>query len=59
MQGLYRKGVRVKAAVVEHAKGKLKVAIQEFISPTIIERLNRQAGILSPQSDDWRAIWTV
>ena len=41
---------------VKRDKGRLKVAIQEFISPTIIERLKQQAGILSPQIDDWRAM---
>jgi DNA modification methylase len=41
---------------VKRAKGKLKVTIQDFISPSILERLKQQAGILSPQIDDWRAM---
>jgi len=37
--------------------GKIKVAISDFISPTIIERLKQQAGpLISPQIDDWRAM---
>jgi hypothetical protein len=34
----------------------LEVTIQDFISPSILERLKQQAGILSPQIDDWRAM---
>jgi hypothetical protein len=41
---------------IERAKEKLVVEIQDFISPTIIERLREQAGILAPQIDDWRAM---
>ena len=41
---------------IERVKEKLVVEIQDFISPTIIERLKEQAGILSPQIDDWRAM---
>jgi len=35
---------------------KIRVEIQDFISPTIIERLQQQAGVLSPRIDDWRAM---
>jgi DNA modification methylase len=35
---------------------KIKVEIQDFISPTIIERLKQQSGILTPQIDDWRSM---
>ena len=35
---------------------KILVEIKDFISPTIIERLKGQSGILSPQIDDWRAM---
>lgn len=35
---------------------KIVVEIKDFISPTIIERLKGQSGILSPQIDDWRAM---
>jgi DNA modification methylase len=34
----------------------IEVVIEAFISPTIIERLKQQAGLLSPQIDDWRAM---
>lgn len=44
---------------IERAKEKLLVEIQDFISPTIIERLKEQAGILAPQIDDWRAMVDV
>lgn len=32
------------------------VEIQDFISPTIVKRLEQQAGLLKPQIDDWRAM---
>lgn len=35
---------------------RIVVAIKDFISPTIIERLHEQAGVLSPKIDDWRAM---
>ena len=34
--------------------GQIHVEIENFISPTIIERLDQQAGILRPQIEDWR-----
>jgi len=43
-------------STIKRAKGKLKITIQDFISPSILERLKQQAGILSPQIDDWRAM---
>jgi hypothetical protein len=30
--------------------------VLNFISPTIIERLSRQAGLVAPQVEDWRAM---
>jgi DNA modification methylase len=41
---------------IKRIKNKIRVEIQDFISPTIIERLKQQAGILTPQIDDWRAM---
>jgi hypothetical protein len=41
---------------VARKKGKLTVEIEDFISPTIIERLEQQAGIVKPKIDDWRAM---
>lgn len=32
------------------------VEIQDFISPSIIERLEQQAGLLKPKIEDWRAM---
>ncbi|MBI4811344.1 MAG: site-specific DNA-methyltransferase [Ignavibacteriales bacterium] len=34
----------------------IKIVIEDFISPSIIERLNQQAGILQPKIDDWRCM---
>ena len=44
---------RVKIA---RKKDKIAVEIEEFISPTIIERLSQQAGLLKPKIVDWRAM---
>ncbi len=41
---------------IERRDGKVFVRIDDFISPTIIERLKSQAGLLTPQIDDWRAM---
>ncbi|MDF0642743.1 MAG: hypothetical protein P0111_01825 [Nitrospira sp.] len=41
---------------VARKNGKLTVQIEDFISPTIITRLQQQAGLLSPKIDDWRAM---
>jgi DNA modification methylase len=35
---------------------KVNIEIETFISPTIVERLKSQVGLLSPQIDDWRAM---
>jgi len=32
------------------------IDVQDFISPSIVERLQTQAGILQPRIDDWRAM---
>jgi hypothetical protein len=42
--------------IIQRVQGNIKVTIQDFISPTIPERLKQQAGILTPQIDDWRAM---
>jgi len=34
----------------------LVVEVVNFLSPTIIERLRQQAGVLTPHIDDWRAM---
>ncbi len=41
---------------IARRKDKIAVEIEDFISPTIIERLQQQADILKPQIDDWRAM---
>jgi len=41
---------------VERKAGKLLVDVVDFISPTIIERLKDQAGLLAPKIDDWRSM---
>lgn len=41
---------------ITRKKDKITVEIEEFISPTIIERLSQQAGLLKPKIDDWRAM---
>ncbi|MBA3964624.1 MAG: site-specific DNA-methyltransferase [Nitrospirales bacterium] len=46
--------VRVK---VQRADGKLTIEVQDFISPSILERLQEQAGpLLAPKVTDWRAM---
>lgn len=38
-------------------EGELTIEVQDFISPTILERLQEQAGpLLSPKITDWRAM---
>lgn len=34
----------------------IRVEIEDFISPTILERLSQQAGLLKPRIEDWRAM---
>jgi len=41
---------------IARRKDRIAVEIEDFISPTIIERLQQQAGILKPKIDDWRAM---
>lgn len=37
-------------------ENQIRVQIEDFISPTIIERLSQQSGVLTPQIEDWRAM---
>lgn len=41
---------------VSRENGRLLVEIQDFVSPTIIERLSQQSGVLTPVIEDWRAM---
>lgn len=51
-----RAQVKVTRVATRHAAPKIVVEIEDFISPTIIERLEQQAGMLKPKIDDWRAM---
>lgn len=42
--------------LIQRKKGKVIVEVKDFLSPTIIERLKQQAGVLAPKVDDWRAM---
>jgi len=50
-----RQPARAKVDIARKAD-KLVVEIKDFISPSIIERLQSQAGLLQPKIDDWRAM---
>jgi 16S rRNA G966 N2-methylase RsmD len=41
---------------IAETKGKIIVEIEDFVSPTIVERLRSEAGVLAPRIDDWRAM---
>jgi len=41
---------------VARQKSEVHVEIQDFISPTILERLHDQEGLLKPKIEDWRAM---
>jgi hypothetical protein len=51
-----RAKVKVTRVGARLAAPKIVVEIEDFISPTIIERLEQQAGMLKPKIDDWRAM---
>lgn len=40
----------------KRAGDKVNIEIEDFLSPTVIERLKSQAGILTPQIKDWRSM---
>jgi hypothetical protein len=44
---------RVKVAC---KKDKIVVEVEDFISPSILERLEQQSGLVKPKIDDWRAM---
>lgn len=52
---LQHHAAQAKVAILR-SRGKLVVEIQNFISPSIIERLRQQAGVLQPRIEDWRAM---
>ncbi|MEX0717869.1 MAG: site-specific DNA-methyltransferase [Planctomycetaceae bacterium] len=50
-------GAKVKIARKKRGEEtRIVVEIQDFISPTIVERLRDQSGVLTPKIDDWRAM---
>ncbi len=51
-----RAKVKIARVGARHAAPQILVEIEDFISPTIVERLDQQAGILKPKIDDWRAM---
>ena len=40
----------------ERADGRIRVRIDDFMSPSILERLSGEQGILAPSIDDWRSM---
>ncbi len=42
---------------VSRTKKHFVIEVRDFVSPTIIERLERQAGVVRPEIEDWR--WVV
>ena len=41
---------------IARKEGKILVEVEDFISPTIVERLQQQGGVVAPKIDDWRAM---
>jgi adenine-specific DNA-methyltransferase len=41
---------------VRRRADRIEVEIVDFISPSIVQRLQEQAGVLAPRVDDWRAM---
>ena len=38
------------------AGGAVRIEIRDFLSPSILERLSTQTGIVRPRIDDWRSM---
>ncbi len=41
---------------IRRTKEAIRIEISDFLSPTIIERLASQGGVLQPRIPDWRAM---
>jgi adenine-specific DNA-methyltransferase len=41
---------------IERKDAKVIIDIEDFISPTIVERLSQQSGVVKPKIEDWRAM---
>ena len=55
--GKFIKHEPAKARVKIRRKDKtIQIVIEDFISPTIIERLGQQNGVLQPRIEDWRSM---
>jgi len=54
--GIIRHESAVAKVRIDRVGGSIQVEVQDFVSPTIIQRLEQQGGILKPQIDDWRAM---
>ncbi|MCX6136375.1 MAG: site-specific DNA-methyltransferase [Ignavibacteriales bacterium] len=55
--GKFIKHEPAKVRIKVHRTGdRIKIEIFDFISPTIIERLNQQNGLLQVKIDDWRSM---
>ena len=52
---LIHEAARAKVKIARN-KDRIHVTIEDFISPTIVERLRQQAGVVAPKIDDWRAM---
>lgn len=48
--------VRIARQRAQGAPDTIAVEVEDFISPTIIERLSQQAGVVTPKVEDWRAM---
>ena len=40
----------------ESFDGRIRVRIDDFLSPSILERLSGEEGVVAPSIDDWRAM---
>lgn len=55
--GGFLKHEPVKARVCVRRRGdRIQVEVADFVSPSIVQRLQQQAGVLAPRIDDWRAM---
>ncbi len=41
---------------VRRRGGRIEVEVVDFVSPSIVQRLQQQAGVLAPRIEDWRAM---
>lgn len=41
---------------ISRKKDKISIEVTDFVSPTIIERLSQQAGLVTPKIENWRSM---